>query len=137
MLPAIAVTEGPRTTPFLRRWDSAAALPENGQVPADDGECDHQAGGCVIAARSPHDDGPPIRPLVLQRLPILDCIWNRTGAARVEARPVRHVAEGEGRILSRISALLWVVTLGGLIGAALAWPPLRRRPCSSASGKLG
>jgi putative ABC transport system permease protein len=38
----------------------------------------------------------------------------------VEARPVRHVAEGEGRILSRISALLWVVTLAALIGAALA-----------------
>ena len=38
----------------------------------------------------------------------------------VEARPVRHVAEGEGQILSRISALLWVVTLAALIGAALA-----------------
>jgi putative ABC transport system permease protein len=38
----------------------------------------------------------------------------------VEARPVRHVAEGEGRILNRISALLWVVTLAALIGAALA-----------------
>ena len=37
-----------------------------------------------------------------------------------EARPIRRVAETEGRVLSRVSALLWVVTLAALIGAALA-----------------
>lgn len=38
----------------------------------------------------------------------------------VEARPIRQVAEGEGRILGRISALLWVVTLAALAAAGLA-----------------
>ena len=37
-----------------------------------------------------------------------------------EARPIRRVAETEGRVLSRVSSLLWVVTLAALIGAALA-----------------
>ena len=38
----------------------------------------------------------------------------------VEARPIRQIAEGEGKILGRISALLWVVTLAALIAAGLA-----------------
>jgi putative ABC transport system permease protein len=38
----------------------------------------------------------------------------------VEARAVRQVAEGEGKILGRISLLLWVVTLAALIAAGLA-----------------
>lgn len=38
----------------------------------------------------------------------------------VEARVIRQVAEGEGKILGRISALLWVVTLAALIAAGLA-----------------
>jgi putative ABC transport system permease protein len=38
----------------------------------------------------------------------------------VEARPIRQVAEGEGRILGRIGALLWVVTIAALICALLA-----------------
>lgn len=38
----------------------------------------------------------------------------------VEARPVRQVAEGEGKILGRISVLLWIVTLAALIAAGLA-----------------
>ena len=37
-----------------------------------------------------------------------------------EVRPIRRVAETEGRVLSRVSSLLWVVTLAALIGAALA-----------------
>jgi putative ABC transport system permease protein len=37
-----------------------------------------------------------------------------------EARPIRRVAETEGRVLSRVSSLLWVVSLAALIGAALA-----------------
>jgi putative ABC transport system permease protein len=37
-----------------------------------------------------------------------------------EARPIRRVAETEGRVLSRVSSLLWMVTLAALIGAALA-----------------
>jgi putative ABC transport system permease protein len=37
-----------------------------------------------------------------------------------KARPVRRVAESEGRILSRISVLLWMVTGGALLAAALA-----------------
>ena len=37
-----------------------------------------------------------------------------------EARPIRRVAETEGRVLSRVSSLLWLVTLAALIGAALA-----------------
>ncbi len=38
----------------------------------------------------------------------------------VEARPIRRVAEGEGRILSRVSSLMWLVTLASLVAAALA-----------------
>ena len=35
-------------------------------------------------------------------------------------RAIRRVAETEGRILSRVSTLLWIVTLAALIAAALA-----------------
>jgi putative ABC transport system permease protein len=38
----------------------------------------------------------------------------------VEVRPIRQIAEGEGRILTRVSALMWLVTLGALLAAALA-----------------
>jgi putative ABC transport system permease protein len=38
----------------------------------------------------------------------------------VEVRPIRQIAEGEGRILTRVSALMWVVTLAALLAAALA-----------------
>jgi putative ABC transport system permease protein len=38
----------------------------------------------------------------------------------VEARPIRRVAEGEGRILKRVSGLMWLVTLAALVAAALA-----------------
>jgi putative ABC transport system permease protein len=38
----------------------------------------------------------------------------------VETRAVRQVAEGEGKILGRISVLLWIVTLAALIAAGLA-----------------
>ncbi len=38
----------------------------------------------------------------------------------VEVRPIRQVAEGEGKILGRISALLWVVTLAALVASGLA-----------------
>ncbi|MGH9704240.1 MAG: ABC transporter permease, partial [Candidatus Acidiferrales bacterium] len=37
-----------------------------------------------------------------------------------EVRPIRRVAETEGRILTRVSALLWIVTLAALIAASLA-----------------
>jgi putative ABC transport system permease protein len=37
-----------------------------------------------------------------------------------EARAVRRVAEGEGRILGRVGRLLWAVTLAALAAAALA-----------------
>jgi len=38
----------------------------------------------------------------------------------VEARAIRRVAESEGRILTRVSALMWLVTLAALVAAALA-----------------
>ncbi len=38
----------------------------------------------------------------------------------VEARPIRRVAEGEGRILTRVRTLMWLVTLAALAAAALA-----------------
>jgi putative ABC transport system permease protein len=38
----------------------------------------------------------------------------------VETHAVRQVAEGEGKILGRISVLLWIVTLAALIAAGLA-----------------
>ena len=38
----------------------------------------------------------------------------------VDVRAIRRVADTEGRILSRISTLLWIVTLAALIAAALA-----------------
>ena len=37
-----------------------------------------------------------------------------------DVRAIRKVAESEGRILSRVSTLLWIVTLAALIAAALA-----------------
>ena len=38
----------------------------------------------------------------------------------VSVRPIRQVAEGEGQILSRVQALMWLVTLAALLAAALA-----------------
>jgi putative ABC transport system permease protein len=38
----------------------------------------------------------------------------------IEARPIRRVAESEGRILSRVGGLMWLVTLAALMAAALA-----------------
>jgi putative ABC transport system permease protein len=38
----------------------------------------------------------------------------------VEARPIRRVAESEGRILTRVGVLMWLVTLAALAAAALA-----------------
>ena len=38
----------------------------------------------------------------------------------VEARAIRRVAESEGRILTRVSGLMWLVTLAALATAALA-----------------
>ncbi len=38
----------------------------------------------------------------------------------VEVRPIRQIAEGEGRILTRVSALMWLVTLAALLAAAVA-----------------
>jgi len=37
-----------------------------------------------------------------------------------EARPIRRLAESEGRILTRVSGLMWLVTLAALAAAALA-----------------
>lgn len=37
-----------------------------------------------------------------------------------EVHAIRRVAETEGRVLSRVSALLWIVTLAALIAASLA-----------------
>jgi len=37
-----------------------------------------------------------------------------------DVRAIRHVADSEGRILSRVSTLLWIVTIAALIAAALA-----------------
>lgn len=37
-----------------------------------------------------------------------------------DVRAIRRVAESEGRILSRVSTLLWIVTIAALVGAALA-----------------
>ena len=37
-----------------------------------------------------------------------------------DVRAIRRVADSEGRILSRISTLLWIVTLAALVAAALA-----------------
>ncbi len=36
------------------------------------------------------------------------------------ARPIRRVAETEGRVLTRVSGLLWLVTIAALVAAALA-----------------
>ena len=38
----------------------------------------------------------------------------------VEVRAIRQVAEGEGRILTRVSSLMWIVTIAALFAAALA-----------------
>jgi putative ABC transport system permease protein len=44
----------------------------------------------------------------------------RQELAGVEVRPIRQVAEGEGRILSKVGALMWLVTAAALLAAALA-----------------
>jgi putative ABC transport system permease protein len=38
----------------------------------------------------------------------------------VEVRAIRQVAEGEGRILTRVGSLMWLVTIAALFAAALA-----------------
>jgi putative ABC transport system permease protein len=38
----------------------------------------------------------------------------------IEVRPIRQVAEGEGRILTRVGSLMWLVTFAALFAAALA-----------------
>ena len=38
----------------------------------------------------------------------------------IEVRPIRQIAEGEGRILSRVGTLMWLVTFAALFAAALA-----------------
>ena len=38
----------------------------------------------------------------------------------VSVRPIRQIAEGEGQILSRVRALMWLVTFAALLAAALA-----------------
>lgn len=38
----------------------------------------------------------------------------------VDVRAIRQVAEGEGRILTRVSGLMWIVTFAALFAAALA-----------------
>ena len=38
----------------------------------------------------------------------------------VDVRAIRQVAEGEGRILTRVSGLMWLVTFAALLAAALA-----------------
>jgi putative ABC transport system permease protein len=43
----------------------------------------------------------------------------RTVLPGTEVRTIRKVADSEGRILSRVSTLLWIVTLAALIAAAL------------------
>ena len=40
--------------------------------------------------------------------------------AGIEVRPIRQVAEGEGRILTRVRSLMWLVTIAALFAAALA-----------------
>jgi putative ABC transport system permease protein len=44
----------------------------------------------------------------------------RSALPGTDVRAIRRVADTEGRILSRIKALLWIVTLAALIAAALA-----------------
>jgi putative ABC transport system permease protein len=38
----------------------------------------------------------------------------------VNVRPIRQVAEGEGKILTRVQSLMWLVTFAALLAAALA-----------------
>ncbi len=38
----------------------------------------------------------------------------------VEARPIRRVAESEGRILTRVGGLMWLITVAALVAAGLA-----------------
>lgn len=38
----------------------------------------------------------------------------------IEVQPIRQVAENEGRILTRVSSLMWLITFAALLAAALA-----------------
>lgn len=55
----------------------------------------------------------------------------------VEVRPIRRVAEGEGRILTHVSALMWLVTLAALLAAALAVAATAGTTVLERTGEIG
>lgn len=55
----------------------------------------------------------------------------------VEVRAIRQVAEGEGRILTRVGGLMWMVTIAALFAAALAVGATSATTVSSAARKSG
>ena len=65
-------------------------------------------------------DADGIRPLVLLALYFFDRLPDRAGVPGTDVRAIRRVADTEGRILSRVGTLLWIVTLAALVAAALA-----------------
>jgi putative ABC transport system permease protein len=55
----------------------------------------------------------------------------------IDVRPIRQIAEGEGRILTRVSALMWLVTLGALFAAALAVAATAGTTVLERAGEIG
>jgi putative ABC transport system permease protein len=55
----------------------------------------------------------------------------------IEVRPIRQIAEGEGRILTRVSSLMWLVTLGALLAAALAVAATAGTTVLERAGEIG
>ncbi len=55
----------------------------------------------------------------------------------VEVRPIRQIAEGEGHILTRVSALMWLVTFAALFAAALAVASTAGTTVLERTGEIG
>ncbi len=81
------------------------------------GERADQTRGRFFRARSAHDDAGGIRPLVLLAVHFLDLAPD-AGATCPASRCGRSARspKAKGRILTRVSALMWLVTLAALAG---------------------
>ena len=55
----------------------------------------------------------------------------------VDVRTIRQIADGEGRILTRVSALMWLVTAAALLAAALAVAATSGTTVLERAGEIG
>jgi putative ABC transport system permease protein len=79
-----------------------------------------QTRGCLLAEKSELNVAGGIRELVLLAVYFFHLASGAGTVAWRRGAADPAIAEGEGRILTRVSALMWLVTLGALLAAALA-----------------